>query len=67
MRQNVSEARLWTRLTRCDSFMIDLMAYPEMIRNVMVAGHIHHGKTSLMDMLVYETHQLTWDADKQVG
>jgi U5 small nuclear ribonucleoprotein component len=38
-----------------------------MIRNVMVAGHIHHGKTSLMDMLVFETHQLTWNADEPVS
>ena len=49
------------------SFMIDLMSYPSMIRNVMVGGHIHHGKTSLLDMLVFETHQLTWDADKQAS
>jgi U5 small nuclear ribonucleoprotein component len=33
----------------------------------MVGGHIHHGKTSLLDMLVFETHQLTWDADKQAS
>ncbi|CAD6591542.1 MAG: hypothetical protein TREMPRED_000116 [Tremellales sp. Tagirdzhanova-0007] len=53
--------------TRFDrNFMIDLMAYPSMIRNVMVAGHIHHGKTALMDMLVFETHQLTWDMDLPV-
>ncbi|KAK4684805.1 hypothetical protein P7C73_g5360, partial [Tremellales sp. Uapishka_1] len=52
-------------VTRFDrNFMIDLMAFPTMIRNVMVAGHIHHGKTSLLDMLVFETHQLTWDADR---
>ncbi len=49
------------------SFMIDLMAYPSMIRNVMVAGHLHHGKTALMDMLVFETHQLTWDVDSPVS
>lgn len=47
--------------------MIDLMNYPDMMRNVMVAGHIHHGKTSLMDMLVFETHQLTWDVDRPVS
>ncbi|WVQ80717.1 hypothetical protein IAT38_002822 [Cryptococcus sp. DSM 104549] len=51
--------------TRFDrNFLVDLMGYPSMIRNVMVAGAIHHGKTSLLDMLVFETHQLTWDADK---
>lgn len=40
--------------------------YPEMIRNVAVVGHLHHGKTSLLDMLVYETHKMTWDADTAV-
>lgn len=49
------------------SFMIDLMDHPSMIRNVMVGGHIHHGKTSLVDMLVFETHQLTFDADAPVS
>ncbi|WRT67687.1 uncharacterized protein IL334_004659 [Kwoniella shivajii] len=53
--------------TRFDrNFMIDLMNYPDMIRNVMVAGHIHHGKTSLLDMLVFETHKMTYDVDKPV-
>jgi hypothetical protein len=46
--------------------MLDLMEHPSMIRNVMVAGHLHHGKTSLLDMLTLETHQLTWDADAPV-
>lgn len=47
--------------------MTDLMDHPSMIRNVMVGGHIHHGKTSLLDMLVFETHQLTFDADQPVS
>jgi len=38
-----------------------------MVRNVAVVGHLHHGKTALMDMLVLETHKLTWDSDKPVG
>jgi U5 small nuclear ribonucleoprotein component len=46
--------------------MLDLMEHPQAIRNVLVAGHLHHGKTSLLDMLVLETHQLTWDADEPV-
>jgi hypothetical protein len=49
------------------SFMLDLMDHPSMIRNVLVAGHLHHGKTSLLDMMVLETHQMAWDADKPVG
>lgn len=47
--------------------MIDMMSYPSMMRNVMLAGHIHHGKTALMDMLVFETHQLTFDVDEPVS
>jgi U5 small nuclear ribonucleoprotein component len=43
-----------------------MMSFPEMIRNVAVVGHLHHGKTALMDMLVFETHKLIWDADKPV-
>jgi hypothetical protein len=41
--------------------------FPDMIRNVAVVGHLHHGKTALMDMLVFETHKLVWDADKPVS
>ena len=44
-----------------------MTAFPEMIRNVAVVGHLHHGKTALLDMLVYETHKLVWDADKSVS
>ena len=49
------------------SFLLSLTAFPEMIRNVAVVGHLHHGKTALMDMLVFETHKMTWDADKPVS
>ncbi|KAF8588316.1 Calreticulin-domain-containing protein [Ramaria rubella] len=53
--------------TRFDKgFLLDLTNYPEMIRNVAVVGHLHHGKTSLLDMLVFETHKLTWDADRPI-
>lgn len=54
-------------LTDTDSrFLLNMTAFPEMIRNVAVVGHLHHGKTALLDMLVFETHKLTWDADKPV-
>ncbi|KAF9225317.1 Calreticulin-domain-containing protein [Gyrodon lividus] len=51
--------------TRFDKgYLLNMMSFPEMIRNVAVVGHLHHGKTALMDMLVCETHKLVWDADK---
>ena len=46
--------------------MLNMMAFPEFVRNVAVVGHLHHGKTALMDMLVFETHKLVWDSDKPV-
>ncbi|KAJ7922820.1 hypothetical protein B0H13DRAFT_2230372 [Mycena leptocephala] len=52
--------------TRFDKgFLLNMTAFPDMIRNVAVVGHLHHGKTALMDMLVFETHKLVWDADHQ--
>ncbi|KAG8922693.1 hypothetical protein FRC01_013720 [Tulasnella sp. 417] len=51
--------------TRFDKgFMVDLLQHPEMVRNVAVVGHLHHGKTSLLDMLVLETHKLVWESEK---
>ncbi|PWN47939.1 putative ribosomal elongation factor EF-2 [Violaceomyces palustris] len=50
--------------TRFDrEFMMNLMSFPEMVRNVAVAGHLHHGKTSLMDTLLFETHKMEIDVD----
>ncbi|TIC27938.1 P-loop containing nucleoside triphosphate hydrolase protein [Wallemia mellicola] len=54
---------LETRFDR--NFLVDMMHYPEMVRNVVVVGHLHHGKTSLMDLLTFQTHKLTWDSDKK--
>ncbi|KAK7745562.1 hypothetical protein SLS53_003062 [Cytospora paraplurivora] len=48
-------------------FMTDLMNFPEQIRNVALAGHLHHGKTAFMDMLVLETHDITDRLEKRTG
>ncbi|KAI6181693.1 Tr-type G domain-containing protein [Aphelenchoides besseyi] len=37
-------------------FMIDLMEHPQMIRNIAIAGHLHHGKTTFVDCLMEQTH-----------
>jgi U5 small nuclear ribonucleoprotein component len=54
--------------TRFDrEFMMNLMNFPDMVRNVVVAGHLHSGKTRLMDMLVEETHKMEIDMDRNVS
>lgn len=37
-------------------YLKSLMKNQELIRNVALVGHLHHGKTSLMDMFVRQTH-----------
>ncbi|EEY17627.1 116 kDa U5 small nuclear ribonucleoprotein component [Verticillium alfalfae VaMs.102] len=49
------------------SFMTDLMNFPEQTRNIALAGHLHHGKTAFMDMLVLETHDITDRLERRVG
>ncbi len=50
--------------TRFDrKFLSNLMNFPDMVRNVAVVGHLHHGKTSLFDTLIYETHKMEVDMD----
>jgi U5 small nuclear ribonucleoprotein component len=48
-------------------FMTDLMNYPEQTRNIALAGHLHHGKTAFMDMLVLETHDITERLERRTG
>jgi len=33
-----------------------MMKNPKLIRNICVAGHLHHGKTLLLDLLIQEAH-----------
>ncbi|CAJ2500047.1 Uu.00g029000.m01.CDS01 [Anthostomella pinea] len=49
------------------SFMTDLMNFPDQIRNIAFAGHLHHGKTAFMDMLVLETHDIVDRLEKRTG
>ena len=37
-------------------FLVSMMRHPNMVRNVAIIGHLHHGKTTLVDMLVDQTH-----------
>jgi U5 small nuclear ribonucleoprotein component len=45
--------------------LTDLTAYPDHVRNVAVVGHLHHGKTALMDLLISETHDFHWDLESK--
>lgn len=47
--------------------MLGLASNAEMVRNIAIVGHLHHGKTSLVDMLVYETHKIDVDTDSAVS
>jgi U5 small nuclear ribonucleoprotein component len=48
-------------------FMTDLLSFPDQIRNIAFTGHLHHGKTALVDMLVLQTHNLQERLDKKIG
>ncbi|CAG9465100.1 unnamed protein product [Pedinophyceae sp. YPF-701] len=37
-------------------FLAGLMGNADLVRHVAVCGHLHHGKTTLMDLLVEQTH-----------
>ncbi|XP_014666920.1 PREDICTED: 116 kDa U5 small nuclear ribonucleoprotein component-like [Priapulus caudatus] len=37
-------------------FLADLMDCSDLVRNVALAGHLHHGKTSFVDCLMEQTH-----------
>lgn len=47
-------------------FLLGLMSNPKLVRNVALVGHIQHGKTMFMDMLVEQTHHIsTFDVDSE--
>ena len=46
-------------------FLTSLMAHPALVRNIAVIGHLHHGKTSLIDNLVQQTHVFDVPASRE--
>lgn len=48
------------------SYMNSIMKNTDLIRNVGIIGHLHHGKTALMDMFVQQTHvHREWDLARE--
>jgi len=50
-----------------ETYLLDMLRNPNLTRNVAVCGHLHHGKTSLMDMLVQQTHAIGGLAGKNTN
>ena len=48
-------------------FMTDLMNYPNDVRNIAFAGHLHSGKTAFVDMLVMQTHDISAREESKRG
>ncbi|KAG9457723.1 hypothetical protein H6P81_002231 [Aristolochia fimbriata] len=47
-------------------FLLGLMSNPSLVRNVALIGHLQHGKTVFMDMLVEQTHHIsTFDQNSE--
>ncbi|KAF9662816.1 hypothetical protein SADUNF_Sadunf18G0093600 [Salix dunnii] len=47
-------------------FLVGLMSNPTLVRNVALVGHLQHGKTVFMDMLVEQTHHMpTFDINSE--
>ena len=53
------------KTTYSTEFITSLMQNPKLVRNVAVLGSLHHGKTSLVDLLIEETHLEKWDPSKE--
>ncbi|KAF2070872.1 hypothetical protein CYY_007808 [Polysphondylium violaceum] len=47
-------------------FLLDLLRFPQLSRNVCLLGSLHHGKTTFMDMLFLQTHEKKWQSSKPI-
>lgn len=45
-------------------FLAGLMDHPTLVRHIALIGNLHHGKTSIMDMFVQQTHTQDWSLTK---
>jgi len=49
-------AQEYPRTTYDMEYLADMMDSPDLIRNVSLIGHLHHGKTNFVDCLMEQTH-----------
>eukprot|EP00124_Ichthyophonus_hoferi_P006096 Ihof_evm1s1199 gene=Ihof_evmTU1s1199 len=61
------KSKKWSKLeksypatTYSKEYLADLTDNAELVRNVAFIGHLHHGKTMLLDCLVEQTHDIPW-------
>jgi len=47
-------------------YLVELMNFPQSTRNLALVGHLHHGKTSFLDMLFLQCHQVKWELESEV-
>lgn len=40
------------------------MQYSDLVRNMAIVGNLHHGKTTLADALISQTHWIEWNTEK---
>ena len=45
-------------------YMLDLMKNQALLRNICFTGHLSHGKTLFLDMLIQSTHNRNWNPEK---
>ncbi|KAI9591912.1 P-loop containing nucleoside triphosphate hydrolase protein [Syncephalis fuscata] len=46
-------------------YLVEMTQYPTLIRNIAIVGHLHHGKSTFVDMLIAETHDVPRKLEKQ--
>uniref|UniRef100_A0A914UWU3 Tr-type G domain-containing protein n=1 Tax=Plectus sambesii TaxID=2011161 RepID=A0A914UWU3_9BILA len=46
-----------------NEYLADMMDCPHLMRNIALAGHLHHGKTTFVDCLIEQTHPDFFRAD----
>jgi 116 kDa U5 small nuclear ribonucleoprotein component len=46
-------------------YLLDVLGFPELTRNISLVGHLHHGKTAFMDMMITHTHDMHWDLETE--